>query len=101
MTRRRLAALTALAFGAATAVFAVAVAIANFPNAITVLAWLVAGAALGWSGLRCRGAARLAGLGGMVLGLAGAVVLVIVQRSVLGNAIVVAGVLVTLGAAAR
>src|SRR4051812_21809319 len=100
MTRRRLAAIAALCFGAATIVFAIAIAIANFPNAILVLACLVGAVGLGWYGLRRRGAARTVGLGGAVVLLVGSVVLLLVQGSLLENAIVLAGAFVTVGAAA-
>jgi diacylglycerol kinase family enzyme len=97
----RLAAIAALGFGAATVVFAVAVAVVHFPNALAVLACLALAVALGWYGLRRRGIGRIAGLGGMALLLAGAIVLLLVQNSLLENLIVLGGVAVTLGAAAR
>jgi diacylglycerol kinase family enzyme len=100
MTRRRLAAIAALLFGAVTIVFAIAIAIANFPNAILVLACLAGAVALGWYGLRRRGAARTVGLGGAAVLLVGSVVLLLVQGSLLDNVIVLAGVAVTVGAAA-
>jgi diacylglycerol kinase family enzyme len=100
MTRRRLAALAALSFGAATIVFAIAIAVSNFPNAILVLACLALAVAFGWYGLRRRGAARVMGLGGAVALLAGGIVLLLVQGSLVENAIVLAGVAVTVGAAA-
>src|SRR4051794_40394834 len=99
MTRRRLAAIAALLFGAATIVFAIAIAISNFPNAILVLACLAGAVVLGWYGLRRRGAARMVGLGGAAVLLVGSVVLLLVQGSLLENAIVLAGVVVTVGAA--
>jgi diacylglycerol kinase family enzyme len=98
---RRLAAIVALGFGATTVVFAVVVAVVNFPNGIAVLASLALAVTLGWYGLRRRGLGRIAGLGGMALGLAGAIVLLLVQNSLLENVIVLAGVAVTLGAASR
>src|SRR3954453_17345765 len=99
MTRRRLSAMAALAFAAATALFAIAAAGANFPHALVVLACLALAVTLGWYGLRRRGAARLVGLGAMAVLLAGAVVLLIVQNGVLDNVLVVAGVVVAVGAA--
>jgi diacylglycerol kinase family enzyme len=100
MTRRRLAAIAALSFGAVTIVFAIAIAIGNFPNAILVLACLAGAVALGWYGLRRRDAARMVGLGGAAVLLVGSVVLLLVQGSLLDNVIVLAGVAVTVGAAA-
>src|SRR3954447_896432 len=99
MTRRRLSAMAALAFAAATALFAIAASVANFPHALVVLACLALAVTLGWYGLRRRGAARLVGLGAMAVLLAGAVVLLIVQNGVLDNVLVVAGVAVAVGAA--
>src|SRR4051794_14471307 len=99
MTRRRLSAMAALAFATATALFAIAAAVANFPHALVVLACLALAVTLGWYGLRRRGAARLVGLGAMAVLLAGAVVLLIVQNGVLDNVLVVAGVAVAVGAA--
>jgi diacylglycerol kinase family enzyme len=99
MTRRRLAAVAALSLGAATIVFAIAVAVSNFPNAIVVLACLAGTVALGWYGLRRRGAPRMAGLGGAVVLLVASVVLLLVQGSLLDNVIVLGGVAVTVGAA--
>jgi diacylglycerol kinase family enzyme len=100
MTRRRLAAIAALLFGAATIVFAIAIAVDNFPNAILVLACLAGAVALGWYGLRRRGTARGVGLGSAVVLLAASMVLLLVQGSLVENAIVLAGVAVTVGAAA-
>src|SRR4051812_11313039 len=99
MTRRRLSAMAALAFAAATALFAIAAAVANFPHALVVLACLALAVTIGWYGLRRRGAARLVGLGAMAVLLAGAVVLLIVQNGVLDNVLVVVGVAVAVGAA--
>jgi diacylglycerol kinase family enzyme len=101
MTRRRLAAIAALAFGTATVVFAVAVAVVHFPDAIAVLALLALAVAVGWYGLRRRGPARLLGLGGAVVSVAGAIVLLVVQGSLIENLIVLAGVAVTIGAASH
>jgi diacylglycerol kinase family enzyme len=100
MSSRRFSAIATLLTGGATLVFGVAVAIANFPNGIAVLACLALAVALGWYGLRRRGAARVVGLGGMALLLVGAIVLLVLQNSVLENVIVLAGVAVTVGAAA-
>src|SRR4051812_50191813 len=99
MTRRRLAAIAALLFGAATIVFAIAIAISNFPNAILVLACLAGAVVLGWYGLRRRGAARMMGLGGAAVLLVGSVVLLLAQGRLLDNVIVLAGVAVPVGAA--
>src|SRR4051812_45023454 len=101
MTRRRLSAIAALGLAAATTVFALAVAVSNFPNALVVLACLALAVMLAWYGIRRRGAARAAGLAGAVLALVGSFVLIVVQGSLAANVIVLAAVAVTLGAATR
>jgi diacylglycerol kinase family enzyme len=101
MTGRRGAAIAALLFGAVTVVFAASVAVANFPNGVAVLACLALAVASAWYGIRRRGTARSAGLGASVLLLAGSIVLVLVQGSLLENLVVFAGAAVAVGAAAR
>src|SRR3954447_8282445 len=97
---RRVAAIASLALGAPTVLFAIAAAVANFPNAIAVLACLTLAVVLGWYGLRRRGLPRVAGLGAAVALLAGAIVLLLVQGDLLANVIVLAGAAVTIGTAA-
>jgi diacylglycerol kinase family enzyme len=97
---RRLAAIVSLALGAATVLFAIAVAVGNFPNAIVLLACLALAVVLGWYGLRRRGLARVAGLGAALTLLAGAIVLLLVQGDLIENVIVLAGAAVTIGTAA-
>src|SRR4051812_49064549 len=101
MTGRRGAAIAALLVGAATVVFALAVAVANFPNGVAVLACLALAVASAWYGIRRRGPARTAGLGVAVLLIAGSLVLLLVQGSFLENLVVLAGAAVAVGAAAR
>src|SRR4051812_8700220 len=98
---RRLAAVAALALGTATVVFALAVAVSNFPNGVAVLACLVLAVGSAWYGIRRRGPARAAGLAVAALLLGGSLVLVLVEGSLLGNLVVLAGAAVTIGAAAR
>jgi diacylglycerol kinase family enzyme len=101
MSGKRLAATAALVLGAASIVFALVVAIEAFPAGITVLLCaLVAVAAAFWGGVR-RGAARLAGLALAAAALAGAVALALFGGHLLESALILAGVLLALGAAAR
>jgi diacylglycerol kinase family enzyme len=100
MSKRRLAAVAALFVGTATVLFAVAVAVRNFPNGVAVLACLALAVALGWYGVRRRGTARALGLGGATVLLAGSIVLLLVQGSLLENVLVLAGVAVAVGSAA-
>src|SRR5436305_13210792 len=100
MTRRRVAAILALLVGAATVVFAVAVAVAHFPNAVTVLACLALAVASGWYGFRRRGVRRIAGLAAALVLVAGALVLLVAQGSLVDNVLVLAGAALAIGAAA-
>src|SRR3954468_18805265 len=101
MTGRRSAAIAALAVGGATVVFALAAAIDNFPNAVVVLGCLAVAVLAGWFGLRRRGPARVVGLGAAAVLAAGAIAALVLQRNLIENALVLAGVAVALGAAAR
>jgi diacylglycerol kinase family enzyme len=101
MTGRRGAAIAALLFGAATVLFALTEAVANFPNGVVVLACLALAVGAGWYGIRRRGVQRSVGLGLAALLLVASVVLLLVQRSVLVNLAVLAGAAVAVGAAAR
>src|SRR3954451_23225533 len=96
---RRLSAIVALASGAATAVFALAVAVGTFPNAIVLLACLALAVVTGWYGLRRRGLARVVGLSAALALLAGAIVLLLAQADFIENVIVLAGAAITIGAA--
>jgi diacylglycerol kinase family enzyme len=99
MTRRRLAAVAALVVGAATALLAVAIVVTEFPRGLLVVACVALAAAAGWYGLLRRGAARTAGLAAAGLALAAIVVLLVAGGSLLAQAFVLAGVLITLAAA--
>lgn len=90
MTARRLWSAAALLLVLAALGLAVAAAIARFPDGLSVLACLVAAVCATWYGLRRRGAPRTVGIGAALLLLAGAVVLVVVERRVLENVLVVA-----------
>ena len=71
-------------------VIAVATAIASFPNGLTVLACLAVGVWAGWFGIRRRGIGRTLGIAVAALALAGAVVLVIVEKRLLEDVLVIA-----------
>jgi diacylglycerol kinase family enzyme len=97
---RRLAAATALVLAPATLVLAIAVAVGHFPRGLSVLACLMLAVALAWFAVRRRGAARAGGLVGAALLLVGSFVLIAVEGSLLANLLVLAGAMLTLGAAA-
>ncbi len=99
MRTQRVAAIIALVVGAATVGLGIAVAVTEFPRGLGLLACvLVAGASAGYGVLR-RGVARVAGLTIAVLSLAGAVALLIASGPLLGELLVLAGLLVSVMAA--
>ncbi|HEY1357389.1 MAG TPA: diacylglycerol kinase family protein [Thermoleophilaceae bacterium] len=98
MTRRQLAAWLALGAGGAALVLGIVVAVSEFPRGLGVLACVSAAAATAWWGLLRRGSARAAGLGVAAIALAAAVALLL-SGSVLAQALVVAGALISLAAA--
>lgn len=101
MSGRRLAAIGALVLGVATAVLALVAAIEAFPAGLAVLlCGLVCVAAAFWGVVR-TGAARLAGLALAAAALAGAVGLAVFGGHLLASVLVLAGMVLALGAAAR
>jgi diacylglycerol kinase family enzyme len=101
MSGRRLAAIGALVLGAASTVLAFVVAVEAFPNGLTVLfCGFVAVAAAFWGVVR-TGAARIAGLALAAAALAGAVGFALFGGHLLGSLLVLAGIVLALGAAAR
>ncbi len=76
-------------------------AIAAFPNGLTVLACLVVAMIVAWYAVQRRGIARRAGTAVAALFLAGAVVLVVVEGKVVGNLLVVVVGVAALAAARR
>lgn len=90
MIERRLWAAAALLLAPIAVVIAVATAIASFPNGLTVLACLAVGVWAGWFGIRRRGIGRTLGIAVAALALAGAVVLVIVEKRLLEDVLVIA-----------
>jgi len=98
---RRVAAITSLFLSTASVVLAVALSVRSFPRGVTVLACLAAALLTAWWALIHRGAARLAAAAGTVVLLAGAVVLVAVEGRLLEDALVLAGVALSVAAARR
>jgi diacylglycerol kinase family enzyme len=99
MSRRRLAAIAAIVLAAATAVFAIVVAIEDFPHGVWVALCLLVAAAAAWFGVIRRGPARVLGLTVAAVGLAGAIALVATHDRLIDDVVVLAGVLLSLGAA--
>ena len=101
MLNQRLAAVVSLVLFAAAVVFAVVLTVQGFPRGISVLVCLLLAVAAAWWALVRRGSARLAGAAIAVVLLVGAVVLVVVEGHVLENALVLAGLVVSVAAASR
>ena len=101
MLNQRLAAVVSLVLFAAAVVFAVVLAVQGFPRGISVLVCLLLAVAAAWWALVRRGSARLVGAAIAVVLLVGAVVLVVVEGHVLENALVLAGLVISVGAASR
>lgn len=101
MTAPRLSAIAALVLMAASIALAAVVAIQGFPRGLSVLACVALALAAGWWALLHRGPSRVAGAAAAVLLLAGALVLVVVEGRVLENALIIAGFVLSLGAAGR
>jgi predicted polyphosphate/ATP-dependent NAD kinase len=99
MSRRRLAAITAIILAAATVVLAIVVAIDDFPWGVWVVLCLLAAAAAAWFGLVRRSLARLVGLVIAALALAGGLVLVATHGRLVEDLAVLAGAVLSLGAA--
>jgi diacylglycerol kinase family enzyme len=88
-----------LLVAAAVVVFATAVAVRDFPAGLSVLACIALAARVGWFGVVRRGWPRRLSWTVAVLLLAAAVALLIAERSLIENLVVVVGALVALGAA--
>ena len=99
MTGRRLWSAAALLLALAAVVLAVVVAVAHFPEGLSVLACLVLAICLAWYGALRRGTARALGLGAAAILLCGAVALVIVGNRLFEDLLVVAAVGLALVAA--
>jgi diacylglycerol kinase family enzyme len=99
LTVRRLWAVAALALVLVAIVLAAVVAVAHFPEGISVLACLVLATCLAWYGVRRRGVLRTLALASAALLLAAAVTLVIVGGRALEDLIVLAAFAAALPAA--
>ena len=99
MSNRRLWALACLLLMAAAVVLACVIAIGSFPNGLGVLACVVLAALAAWHGIRRRGAERLIFGAVAALLLVGALVLVIVERNLVANLIVIAAVVASVACA--
>jgi diacylglycerol kinase family enzyme len=98
---RRLAAIASLLLMAASIIAAGVVAVERFPRGVSVLACVVAAAAAAWWALTRRGRARAGALAGAGALLAGAVALVVIERGVLEDALILAAFLLSIEAARR
>jgi diacylglycerol kinase family enzyme len=96
---RRLTAIFALVVGVATLVFAVAVAINQFPRGLVLLGCALIAGGSAWYGLRRRGVARVVGVIVAGIALVGAVVLIVAGGERWVDLLVVVGLLVSLAAA--
>ncbi|MEA2177639.1 MAG: hypothetical protein QOG77_936, partial [Solirubrobacteraceae bacterium] len=98
MTRKQLAALLALALGAATLALAAVTAVNEFPRGPIVLTCVAVALAAGWYGIRRRGLARAAGLAvaGVLLAIA---IVLLVARTPVVTALIVASCALALAAA--
>ena len=99
MSGRRLWSTAALLLGAAAVVLAVVVAVAHFPEGLSVLACVALVICAAWYGACRRGTPRTLGLIAAALLLCGAVVLVIVGNRLLEDLLVLAAVALALAAA--
>jgi hypothetical protein len=99
MSHRRLWSAAALLLALAAVVLAVVVAVAHFPEGLSVLACVALAICSAWYGALRRGTARALGLGAAAILLGGAVVLVIVGNRLLEDLLVVAAVALALVAA--
>jgi hypothetical protein len=98
---QRLAAVASLVLFGASVVLAVVVAVERFPRGLSVLACVVVAAAAAWWALVRRGSARVAGALVAAVFLVGAIVLVVLEGGVLEDALILAGLVVSVAAASR
>jgi diacylglycerol kinase family enzyme len=99
VTARRLWSAAALVFVLAAIVLAVATAVVNFPDGLSVLACVSLAVGAAWFGLRRRGLARTLGVAiGLIL-LGGTVALLVVEGHLLENLLVIATFAASLSAA--
>ena len=96
--RRRVAAGGALVLGTATLVLGIAVSVNEFPRGLGVLICVVTAGAAAWYGVLRRGLTRTVALVVAGLALAGALGLIVSRGAPFVDLLVLAGVVVTLGA---
>jgi hypothetical protein len=96
---RQLKAITALVLMGASVVLAVIVAVQTFPRGLTVTACLLAAVLAAWWGLLRRRVERAVGLGAAALLLVGACVVVLFEGRPVLDALIIAGVVLSLSAA--
>jgi diacylglycerol kinase family enzyme len=96
---RRLWSAAALVLALAAIGLAIAVAVANFPNGLSVLACGILAVCAAWFGLRRRGWARTVGCAVAILLLCGAAALMVVEGRALEDVLVLAGIAGALAAA--
>jgi len=96
-----LAAITSLVLLAASVVLAVVLGVQSFPRGLSVLACLVVALWAAWWALVHRGAARFVAAVGAGVLVVGAVVLVVLEGRVLEDALILAALVFSLGAARR
>ena len=89
----------AIVLAVAALALAAAAAIAHFPSGLAVLLCCLVGLGAAWFGILRRGALRVAALAVGALFLGGAVVLVVVEKSLLEDILVVVAVFASLTAA--
>jgi diacylglycerol kinase family enzyme len=98
---RRWLAIGALVLFAASVVLAVVLGVQRFPRGLSVLACVVVALAAGWWALVHRGFVRAVGVVVAGVLLVGAVVLVVLEGGLLGDALVVVGLVGSVSAAGR
>lgn len=101
MLNRRLAAIASLLLLGAACVLAIVLAVQRFPRGLSVLACVVLAVTLAWWALTQRSAARAAGAAGAGAALGGAVALVVLEGRVLEDALILAGLVLSVEMARR
>jgi hypothetical protein len=101
VANRRLAAIASLLLLATSVVLAVVVGVQSFLHGLSVLACGIVALVAAWWALVHRGAARVVGAAGAGVLFAGAVVLVVLEGRVLEDALILAGLVLSVEAARR
>ena len=101
MLNRRLSAIASLLLLGAACVLAIVLAVQRFPRGLSVVACVVLAVTLAWWALTQRGAGRAAGAAGAGAALGGAVALVVLEGRVLEDALILAGLVLSVEMARR